>query len=84
MVTLPVAKSLKGLRVILVAPDPSYKIGSTNPLEGTEYFCEGTVERVGDYIHVKWDNGTTNNYKKGELAFAERGSTGPGRMQSIW
>ena len=56
-------------RVILVNYD--YDAGRDDPIEGTEYECEGVV--IGQTtdasypIEVEWDNGHTNQYKSSDL-----------------
>lgn len=70
----------KGDRVRFVDNYKNYSIGSANPLVGTLYECEGTVENTGPIsTSVKWDNGTKNSYDVNTLALSE-----DYRVISIW
>lgn len=69
-----------GLLVVLTKPSRSYIIGPSNPKTGTSWECVGEVTEVYDgRIDVKWENGSHNTYKGGELSPA-----GGGRCKSIW
>lgn len=69
-----------GDRVRFVDNCRNYTIGSANPLVGTPYECEGTVEHAGLIsVSVRWDNGTINNYDIKTLALSEGY-----RVISIW
>ena len=59
-----------GDRVIYVSGH--WVTGSTNPLIGTSYFCEGTIVAINcSYNYrVKWDNGTRNIYYESDLELA--------------
>lgn len=53
----------KGDRVVFTRNKPHYRLGPSNPLIGSEWYCEGTVCDFNIYnIHVYWDNGCRNNY----------------------
>ena len=41
-----------------------YKLGSSNPEVGSEYYCVGTITSSG---MVDWDNHTSNSYSYGDL-----------------
>ena len=70
----------KGMRVKLTHPDQDYYIDESNPAVGTEFECEGEIYFADRYdINVKWDNGTSNIYKDGELT-----SLDGGICVSIW
>jgi len=43
------------IRVVLSKPDPEYDIGRNNPKTGTEYECEGTVDRIDGTSPVYYD-----------------------------
>ena len=61
-----------GMRVLLVAPDPGYSIGPSNPLIGTKWECEGVINGAyGGSIQVQWDNGKHNGYKNFELGIID-------------
>lgn len=69
-----------GDRVRFVNNCRNYTIGSSNPLVGTPYECEGTIEQAGLIgVSVKWDNGTKNTYDVKTLALSEGH-----RVISIW
>jgi len=49
-----------------------YKAGKSNPVVGSEYFCEGDIIwSNGDDVEISWDNGHTNTNKRNDLSFAE-------------
>ncbi len=48
----------------------------SDPLIGTDYFCEGKIielypENHPFEVHVRWDNGTQNAYFKKDLELAD-------------
>jgi hypothetical protein len=46
----------------------AYGVGERNPLQGTDFACDGTVYGVSaQTIYVRWDNGHTNDYKYNTL-----------------
>jgi hypothetical protein len=59
----------KGDRVIFVSNESGYTLGPWNPLKGSEWFCQGTIDNdpVSRSVLVRWDNGEHNYYVKDDL-----------------
>ena len=60
-----------GDRVIFVNNPEGYSIGRSNPIKGSEWFCEGIVTKVGSSIGVAWDNKEHNSYVGGCLQLVD-------------
>ena len=64
-----------------------YTSTSNNPTIGSKYECEGEVYRLDKshrehFIKVRWDNGYSNCYRKGELVVID--DSPRGRCVSLW
>ena len=56
----------------------------SNPLVGSKYECEGTID-YSDRVHtnVLWDNGTHNSYTPNDLMLIGKGKVNPNREFSL-
>lgn len=76
-----------GMRVKLIENEmQGYDLGCSNPVVGSEWECEGTVDTINlDEMTaiVEWDNGYMNMYIDGDLTPA-KSTTAEGNFASIW